>query len=391
MPTQFDFNPGLDLSSLTSATLAQVVQAISQIAPLSNIGGIYVGTTRPDITNNARFIRYLWLDITTPSNPAIKRYIGNRTSLEDADNKWTAIGVATNAITTLMIDDIASRTVDDANGGVDIGRLKLNADGTATAGDIGKLLRIEANGRYVEVVALANILTNGVVPLTALSATGGTNYYILSVSGGAISWTPFNPTNMILAGYEIPIGKLLVAAPDAYKIPVVNSTGTALAYEYQKTLQRVRTYLTAATQTLTTVVTTATALTMTSGTAIAGLSTVITPRSTTSLLRCRAFVQGFFSAAGTVNSLVGIFTNGTYFSYGGAHGSVTAQVFSMIYEAVLKPISGVQTINLNMALSSTGNLYVNKLDATTAIYASTSVDSPGTPVGCWLEVEEIDA
>lgn len=81
----YDSLAGLDLSSLASVTQTQIMQAINQIGPLNDIGGILcfdgnsllgAGSGFPDVTTNPRFVRYIWIDTQVRSAPSIKRYKG---------------------------------------------------------------------------------------------------------------------------------------------------------------------------------------------------------------------------------------------------------------------------------------------------------------------------
>lgn len=201
MALQNDGLSGLDLSSLSTVTQEQLMQAINGFAPLPNVGFVYVSTTRPDITNNPRMIRFLWLDITTSNNPVFKRYIADRTVLVDANASWEALGVASAAITTAMLATVS------ATGGVDLARLKTNT-GYTDAGNALYILRVAANGKDVEAVLLNTALTDGGgVALARLSTTGtGANKY-LGVAAGSLAYKNLDPANDITSaiGNRIPI------------------------------------------------------------------------------------------------------------------------------------------------------------------------------------------
>src|SRR5689334_24837608 len=125
MAQQNDLAAGFDVSSLSSATQAQLMAMVNQAAPLSNIGFLVVmdglaagaaGTGFPDVTNNPRFVRYIWLDTNpsgvTPVNrasPVFKRYIGaytggpnNPSAPSNLYTDWEALAVADGSITTNM-------------------------------------------------------------------------------------------------------------------------------------------------------------------------------------------------------------------------------------------------------------------------------------------------
>ncbi len=95
MSAQNDFISGFDLSSVSSASQAQVMQAINGLAPLTNVGGIIVmsgaAAAVPDVANNARFARYLWIDTQTAPY-TLKTYNGSA---------WVTSTIGTGALNTL--------------------------------------------------------------------------------------------------------------------------------------------------------------------------------------------------------------------------------------------------------------------------------------------------
>lgn len=107
LPSQFDLIAGFDLNSVDSASQSEVMQAINQIAPLSNIGGVLYfssvgGTVWPSIAINPRFTRYLWIDTdTTP--PVAKIYDGAGDTYAD----WTQIALPDGSVTTAKLAALA--------------------------------------------------------------------------------------------------------------------------------------------------------------------------------------------------------------------------------------------------------------------------------------------
>ena len=187
------FIAGLDLSALTEASQEQIMQAINGLEPLANIGVVVASATRPDITNNPEMINSLWLDITDPAAPVLKRYIEDRTVLVDADNSWESTEVAVASVTTAML---AARS---STGGVDIARLKANS-GYTDSGNYYYVLRIAANGKDVEAVTLDTALSDGGgVGFNRISTTGiGTGKYLKSVAG-ALAYGYIDPSVDITA------------------------------------------------------------------------------------------------------------------------------------------------------------------------------------------------
>ncbi len=158
MAAQYDFEPGLNISALSSATAAQLMQLISQAAPLANIGGIIFQSTTPDVASNPRFARYIWLDSTT--DPAVPKYYNAGTT------SWTAVAVAALSITNAEISASAAIAV-----------TKL-AYGTARY-----VLRTNAAGTANEFVTPASILNSDELPVVKLTSNGGTDGYLKTVSG----------------------------------------------------------------------------------------------------------------------------------------------------------------------------------------------------------------
>lgn len=221
MSQQFDNIAGFDFSSLASVTQAQLLQAINQAAPLSNIGHLVVmdglaaeatGVGFPDVASNPRFVRYIWLDTNpsgvTPINrasPVFKRYIGsytggpnNPSAPSNLYTDWEALAVADGSITTAMLRDRG------AAGGVDVTRLKRNATGTADASKRYFILRIDSAGQYVEIVSLDTAIADGGgIGLNRLNAAAiGPNKFLgatLSGTSYILGYKLLDPTNDISA------------------------------------------------------------------------------------------------------------------------------------------------------------------------------------------------
>lgn len=357
MSIQYDVTPGVDLSALSSATLAQVTQAISQLAPLSNIGGIIVGTTYPDVVNNPRFIRYIWLDISTPSNPSLKRYVGTRSPIQDGDAFWTAYAVADDSIHTSMIHAIADTSVDDALAGVNIGKLKRNANGTATAGDANKLVVIDSNGRYVTVASFASFLTNGIVPLTALDATGET-YRLMTLEGNVPAWRRFDPNNNIFSGSEVPITKLLCSSGNGYKVLRGNAGSSALEFAYPTVLQRARYELTSRSRVQATRAINAVALSTSDGGSIdSSFPITFTPLlASTSKVIIRGIIHAYFDTS--VTRLVTIVL-GSAVKLGGIELCTTGLIKSIPFEAQFTNPGTATNFDVRIASVSAADCYIN--------------------------------
>jgi hypothetical protein len=146
MAVENDILTGLDVSALSSVSQAQLLQMINQAAPLVNKGLIVVQATTPDIGNNARYSRYIWLDSsTTPPTPKI---YNTGTLL------WDSLIIGAGSIVNSMISAAAAIAI-----------TKL-AFGTARY-----IVRTNAAGNAVEYVNPNAIFTNDDVPLSAINST----------------------------------------------------------------------------------------------------------------------------------------------------------------------------------------------------------------------------
>lgn len=224
MSAQKDIISGVDLSALSSITQEQLMQAINQAKPLDNIGFVIVSTTRPDITNNARFIRYIWLDISNPANPTFKRYIGDRSVLQDADAYWASLGVANLAVLTSMM---AARS---ASGGINVGLLKLNADYSATPASAYYVLRVAANGKDIEVVGVNTAISDGGGLLqSVISTTGLAAGKFLGYNGGVWGAVPIVPSTDLIGAARLALETNLIPGTARY-VARTNAAGTALEW-----------------------------------------------------------------------------------------------------------------------------------------------------------------
>lgn len=177
MASQYDFVAGLDISSLSSVSQAEFMQAINQLAPLANIGGVIfqAGTSlnvtiaqgtggSPDVTGNSRFARYIWLNTYSGASAPPTLYL-----YDASTGDWTSGSIAAGSITNTHINSAAAIAV-----------TKL-AFGTARY-----LIRTNAAGNAVEYVAPASVFQNNELPVAQLVAHGS-NGYLKTVSGVA-SW-----------------------------------------------------------------------------------------------------------------------------------------------------------------------------------------------------------
>ena len=169
-----DFQAGFDPTSQTQLTQAQLLQMMSQMVPLSNMGGVIFQSSTPDVATNTRFSRYIWLD-STSLPPVLKVYDGSA---------FGGVSPAAGTVTTASIADLA---------------VILTKMAYASAADLTKakyVLRIKADGLGVEVVALETGLSeiSGGIGLSLLSTSGASEAgKFLRWSGSALDYSNITP------------------------------------------------------------------------------------------------------------------------------------------------------------------------------------------------------
>jgi len=225
MASQYDFVPGFDLSSLNSATQEQVMQAIAQISPVSNIGGVIFGSTTPDVVNNPRFARYIWADTTDPTNIVFRKY-----DVVAGVGSWNLSGVANASIVAAMLANYAVSVFQNDNA---TSKISLRSDASADLTKALFVLRITSDGKYVEPVSMdAAYAGGGAIGLNRISVAGSGDYYLLGTLGGVLAYRVFDPANMINAG-AIPASKLATSTP--YFVLAFNAGGVATALQFDPT------------------------------------------------------------------------------------------------------------------------------------------------------------
>lgn len=208
MSAQFDFNPGIDISGLSSVTQAQLLQMVAQLAPLDNIGGVIVmsgaASAHPDITNNPRFVRYIWLDTQTAGAVLLKIYQGTYPSDTYAD--WSTVNIADGSITAAKLANYAVSILN----GSGASKIAYKQDGTADATKSNYLVRLDAAGQYVEVVSAASVVNGVTINLSQINVSAATNGYVLSYDSslGAAVWTALSVSSLISAN-SVSYDKLL--------------------------------------------------------------------------------------------------------------------------------------------------------------------------------------
>jgi len=188
MAVQFDFSSGLDLSGLTSVSQAQLMQAINQLAPLSNIGGVLYGTAAQFdaafIADNPRCIRYILLDTsTTPPTPKYWDISGTPA--------WEPVTVADASVTAAKL---AAHTNAPA--------LNHFFDGvTPVAGNASKVLAYDGSGQYITQLTRASFMSGYLLPITQLDPTGvSTAKRYVRYDGSNFAYAAIEPNADIAAG-----------------------------------------------------------------------------------------------------------------------------------------------------------------------------------------------
>jgi len=208
MSVQYDFQAGYDPSASASISASQLLQMCNQLAPLSNIGGVIVmsgaANAHPDVTNNPRFARYIWLDTQTAGAVLLKLYQGTLPSDTYAD--WTTATIADNSITAAKLANYAVSILN----GSGASKIAYKQDGTADATKSNYLVRLDAAGQYVEIVPASTVVNGVTINLSQLNVSSATNGYVLSYDSslGAAVWTALSVSALITAG-SISYDKLL--------------------------------------------------------------------------------------------------------------------------------------------------------------------------------------
>lgn len=186
IPTQYDLQAGLQLNALSSITREQLLQAISQAAPLNNVGGVLWfsgnnGNDFPSVLNNPRYARYIWID--TYYDPVqVKVY---DKSGGDTFGNWVEFGLGEDAV-------LGTHIKQDAVAIYDVADKKIALLETGIPDPTKRLyaLRIDSAGQRVEVVSVSDLLGLGGVTIDRLVA--GADNQFLRINGTTVSWETIN-------------------------------------------------------------------------------------------------------------------------------------------------------------------------------------------------------
>jgi len=206
MSSQYDFQAGFDISGLASVTQTQLMQMVNQIAPLTNIGGVIImsgaSSAHPDVTNNPRFARYIWIDNQDTDVPVLKLYDGSG----DTYAAWVSGTVADGSITTAKLAQYAVTLLasDEASTNV-----AYRHDAAADVTKANYLLRLDSNGRYVEIASLATVMTNYQLLPNQIAVGSASDGQVLmyTTAAGVAGWATLAVSSLISAG-SITLDKL---------------------------------------------------------------------------------------------------------------------------------------------------------------------------------------
>ncbi len=214
MSTQFDSQSGFDISGLITVSKAQLMAMVNQIAPLANIGGVITGSgaagAHPDVTNNPRFIRYIWLDTQTDGSVLIKVYQGSRIAPTDTYADWATITIADSSITAAKIANYAVSILN----GTGASKIAYKQDGSADGTQAYYILRLNASGQFVEVTPLSTMVADLTLNPRKLDVTGATDGTVLTYSS-SLGYAVFQAVSLssIISAGSINYDRLANATP----------------------------------------------------------------------------------------------------------------------------------------------------------------------------------
>lgn len=199
MAAEYDFASGFDFSSLSSITGAQLQQTVNGISPLSNKGLVYYGSVAPDVVNNARYARYIWVD--TSAAPYVAKLWSGAA--------WVTIAPGAGGITEAMIAVASVSLLDDDGVTYKITRAFNDANDVTKA---RYLLWLDANGKRVEIGSLASVLATGSGTIAGIAGLDvGLDNQILRMNGASINWETVNFASDIADG-SVALAKLASGA-----------------------------------------------------------------------------------------------------------------------------------------------------------------------------------
>jgi hypothetical protein len=212
MAQQYDLQTAFDPTTLTQINQLQLLQLVNSLTPLDNIGGVIAQATAPDVVNNPRFSRYIWLDTSTV--PASRKVYNPDTVA------WVVDTITINSVVEASISDgtvsIAKLKADETKpayifrfnnaGVVEAVPLSTILEGSTVMNLLQNITNVPgSNGQKV-------LLWNGAtlsfadpeISLEDLIASGNENQ-VLSTVAGALSWEDVID---LIAANSLPIAKI---------------------------------------------------------------------------------------------------------------------------------------------------------------------------------------
>jgi hypothetical protein len=98
---EYDLRKGIDLTGTNYVTYSLLNQLVDLGTVSTNKGMIIRKATRPDVTLNARYTNFIWLDIASGVPGTLKQYV----CCGDADTNWVNASLGVGAVTTGAIAD----------------------------------------------------------------------------------------------------------------------------------------------------------------------------------------------------------------------------------------------------------------------------------------------
>lgn len=174
MATQRDFKSGVDPTGINQLNSSILLQMINMMLVRDYIGMVYYGPNEPDVANNPRYARFLWIDSDSESL-SIYKYVG---------------GVWVNIFTF-------------EDGSIDGSALM---DGTVTAVKLSvgtdnalKFLRVNSAGDGWEFVLFTDLLVDGSIDLSKLKVGAKNQVLRMNADASAAEWA----TNLF-AFFDVP-------------------------------------------------------------------------------------------------------------------------------------------------------------------------------------------
>lgn len=199
MAAQFDLVPGFDPTGLPNVTAIQLYNMVAQAYGLPNIGGVIKQSTPPDVVNNPRFKKYIWVDDT--DEPPLQKVWD-----EDAQD-WVNNTVDVGSVNNSKISDVSI--------------LKLSLEGIG-APQAGQLLRVNSTEDGIELWTLE--LADNSVDLSKIALINPGEDQVLQYRNGALSLQTLDVIDLIPAN-SLGVNKL-ASGPNNSVLATVNGVAT---------------------------------------------------------------------------------------------------------------------------------------------------------------------